>query len=401
MPLSVSALLFGINTLVEGKVSARTLAHQLQNLPPSLHGDDQLALREALLAGQPALEDSITRLSIQSNFVPVRCKQCGGSFRAHRWQMHEPFFCPRCEAAVTVPRVLLGFDHLNLPIPARRAAETEPDYKVKEKGVAFAHFRLFSLIGTGGTGRVFEAVNTRNGRRVAVKIFKFSPLEPQSASVHALLREASLAAAVRHPHIIRVHRIGLAEGIPFVEMELVEGGSLRDRVEQRGPIQWQEACALTDQVLGALECAHTQKVIHRDLKPGNVLLDRKGKARVSDFGLSRLADETSSTGSRIVGSPHFMAPEQWTGGPVGTWTDLYAVGLMLYYMIVGDTPFGGHNMLSVMYQHLHVPVPDPSEKVEDVPTLLLSAMRKAAAKVAEDRFCSAADFRLALQCASG
>jgi len=247
-------------------------------------------------------------------------------------------------------------------------------------------------------GKVYEALNRKHHRRVALKLLNLHPLEPRRASWQRLLREASLPSSILHPHIVKVYDMGLAEGVPFVEMEFMPAGSLRQLVEREGPLKWRHACRLLSEVLSGLAMAHKHKVVHRDLKPSNVLLDPQGHAKLADFGLCKLLEETTSTTTgKLIGSPHFMAPEQWKGSQVGPWTDIYAAGLILYYVLSAHTAFEGENALSVMYKHLHFAVPDVREWAPQIPGELDRIIRKAAAKDPSDRFASAEQFRSALE----
>jgi len=392
MGLSAGAILLGLRVLGKGKVSARQVAGYFRELAAGGQQDQVLALNERLARDIPDLMERVAKLSVQSAFVPIHCADCGTSFRAHAWQISAAVACPVCDAALIVPRHVLDSTAQNRR--ARRAAEAPVEYWTCGAANRFAHFELLSQVGAGGAGKVYEALNRRSGRKVALKVLRFLPLEPRRASWRRLLREASLAGSVSHPHIVKVHEIGLAEGVPFVEMEFLPAGSVKDLVEREGPMLWQDACRVVSEALSALCQAHKEQVIHRDLKPGNILLDGQGHAKLTDFGLCKLLEETTTT--RVVGSPHFMAPEQWTGSQVGPWTDIYAVGLSLYFLITAHLPFEGENALSLMYKHLHFPVPDASQWAPNVPLPLLELIRKATAKEPSQRFGSAEEFRTAL-----
>jgi len=287
--------------------------------------------------------------------------------------------------------------------PQRLAAEQSVPYSLLRARNRFVHFELLRTIGRGGFAKVYEALNRRSGRRVALKVLEFRPLESRAHAFRRLLREVPLASSLNHPCIVPVYDVGLGEGVPYVEMELMSGGSLAELVARKGPVPWPEACGYLLQALSALDASHAAGIVHRDVKPSNILLDAAGRARLGDFGLCKLVRETTSLTppGAVLGSPHFMAPEQWTGGQVGPWTDVYASALVAYFLLTGRRPFEGQDALSLLYSHLHVPLPDPRALVPDIPLVLVQAVRKGAAKGREERFRSAGEFAAAVREVSG
>jgi len=394
--LSAAAILLALRVLREGKASAGQIASHFRHLAALKHHDQFAALQERLVRNSPELIEQLARLSVESTFVPVCCSECETRFRVHAWQMGHASGCPICDSGIVLSH---RFADLAADEPQHlRAAETPPHYRAGTTSGRFAHFELIAPLGRGGMGKVYEALNRKHHRRVALKLLNLHPLEPRRASWQRLLREASLASSILHPHIVKVYDMGLAEGVPFVEMEFMPAGSLRQLVEREGPLKWRHGCRLLSEVLSGLAMAHQHGVIHRDLKPSNVLLGPQGHARLADFGLCKLLEETTSTTTgKLIGSPHFMAPEQWKGSQVGPWTDIYAAGLILYYVLSAHTAFEGENALSVMYKHLHFAVPDVREWAPQIPGELDRIIRKAAAKEPSDRFTSAEQFRSALE----
>ena len=342
-------------------------------------GDDPLELRSVLDSDRlpPAPRDD----------AHVHCPDCRSVFRVHMQDLDNEAACPLCEAALVFP---LSDLRRNADRARPRAAEAEPRYKarrVNSDAQRFAHFDLLSRLGSGGAGRVYRARNRRTDRQVALKLCRFSPVESQAVSWRRAMREVE-AAALQHPNIVRVFHAGLAEGVPYIEMEYVPGGCAKDR-RALGPT---DAGDLVKDVLSALSHAHDSGVVHRDLKPANVLLDEDGRAKVSDFGLCKLLHESSSTTTgKILGSPHFMAPEQWTDGEVGPYTDVYAAGLLFYFLLTGALPYRAEDPLSIMYKHLYFELPDPREETEEVPGTLVDLLRKATARKPQDRFADAGE----------
>ncbi len=370
--VSADAILWALDALEGGDCVPSSAARRLQEVSARRGAADA---RE--LGGH--LADGPDFLHLSSNYVHVHCPGCRSVFRVWMRDLDGQPHCPLCGAAVACP---LSPCAGQAGPGRRRAAEAEAAYRAGSAAEQFAHFDLLSRIGQGGAGRVYRARNRRTGRTVALKICRFSPVESQAASWERALREVE-AAALDHPHIVTVFHAGLAEGSPYVEMEYVPGGSARGE----GKYSVQEARRLCREVLSALARAHDAGVVHRDLKPSNVLLDAEGHAKVSDFGLCKLLDDTSSTTTgKILGSPHFMAPEQWTDGRIGPYTDVYAAGLLFYYLLTGSVPFEAEDPLSVMYKHLHFELPDPREEAGGLSDGLVSFLRRATAKKPANRF---------------
>ncbi len=234
---------------------------------------------------------------------------------------------------------------------------------------------------------------------MALKLLQFPPLEPAARSLERLQHEVRAASSVVHPNIVPVLDLGLAEGVPFIEMELIKGPSLRERVEREGPFDPARACRLCAQALEGLGAVHARGIVHGDVKPANVLLDTDGAARLTDFGISRLLGESTTVSGteRVVGSPHFMAPEQWRGGHVRPAADLYAAGLLLYYSLTGQLPYGHQPRLALMYKHLHEPLLEPGECPPLIPEYLAEVIRRAVEKQPRARFANAAEFAAAVE----
>ncbi len=232
-------------------------------------------------------------------------------------------------------------------------------------------FELEEQIGSGAMGVVFRARYVKNDRRVALKLL------PKEVAANPTLaarfqREMEILKDLRHPHV--VHSFGgTSEGDQwFYAMELIEGGTLATLLEERGKMPWRQVIEIALQVCAALDYAHTRGVIHRDLKPGNLLLTRAGKVKLGDFGLALVAAETRLTAAgKTMGSLHYMAPEQIQGKPpLSNRTDLYALGCVMFELLCGRTPFTGEAMAEVLQQHLRQPPPKVSSFALDCPVQL-------------------------------
>jgi serine/threonine-protein kinase len=235
------------------------------------------------------------------------------------------------------------------------------------EGTPFGRYRLIELLGRGGMGEVWRAHDTAtNNRTVAIKL-----LPPQLAAdrtfVARFRREADAAAGLNNPHIIPIHTYGEIDGRLYVDMRLVEGRDL-EQVVAGGPLEPGRAVRIVEQVAKALHAAHKIGLVHRDVKPSNILLDEDDFAYLIDFGIARGADETGLTGSgSIIGSWHYMSPERLQAGEVDARSDVYALACVLYECLTGNTPYPGNNTEQQVTAHLMVPPPRPSSTDPHVP----------------------------------
>jgi tetratricopeptide (TPR) repeat protein len=237
-------------------------------------------------------------------------------------------------------------------------------------GRTIADLEIIELVGLGAAAEVYRALERRTGREVAVKVLS-ERAEPDM--VRRFMREAEALARLHHPHIVEVYRSGEDRGARYLVMELVRGGSLKERL-QAGKLPWREAVRIAIQVAQALGHAHEHGIIHRDIKPGNVLFDEQGEARLSDFGLAHVDDAMSMTRTgAVMGTVLYMPPEQATGQPVGPPGDLYALGAVLYEMVTGQTPFSGPSAVSVLYKHINEQ-PQPIRKLDESLPVALEAV---------------------------
>jgi serine/threonine-protein kinase len=258
-------------------------------------------------------------------------------------------------------------------------------------------YELHAVIGEGTFGRVYRGRDRRLARPVAVKVIK--PWWAEDPDwVRSFEREAQLLARVNDPGIVQIFDVGHArEGLYYVA-ELVEGESLADRL-RRGPLPPGEARRIAEQLCRALTGAHSQRVVHRDVKPANVLIATDGRVKVGDFGIARLAESsTDGAGATIVGTPRYMAPEQARGRPTSPATDVYSVGVVLYEMLAGRPPFTEKAAVELALRHLNDPPPPLPVRT---PPMLEEIVGRALAKDPADRYPSAAAMAAALARARG
>jgi serine/threonine-protein kinase len=253
-------------------------------------------------------------------------------------------------------------------------------------------YRLVRMIGSGGMGTVWEAEDETLGRPVAVKVLSES-LAAGERAVRRFEREAQAAARLSGPYIAAVYDFGRSEGRPYIVMELVRGETLEDRLAREGPLPPQEASRIATQVAEALQEAHGAGIVHRDVKPGNVMLTPAGDVKVMDFGIAAAAwAERVTTSGLVLGTPSYLAPEQAKSEKTTPASDVYALGAMLYEMVAGRPPFVAESPVALALAHIRED-PRPLDQVADgVPASLASASMAALAKDPAERPPSAAAF---------
>jgi beta-lactam-binding protein with PASTA domain/predicted Ser/Thr protein kinase len=246
-------------------------------------------------------------------------------------------------------------------------------------------YRIIRKLGAGGMANVYLAEDQELGRRVAIKILDDRHAADDSF-IERFRREAKNAAGLSHPNIVSIYDRGEAEGTYYIAMEYLAGRSLKELIVSRGPTPVRIAIDYTRQILAALGFAHRNGIVHRDIKPHNVVVDADGRLKVTDFGIARSgASQMTEVGS-IIGTAQYLSPEQARGAPVDQRSDVYSVGIVLYEMLTGKVPFTGDTPLEIAMKHLsEVPVP-PSELRDDVPDDLDLVVLRALAKDPEDRY---------------
>jgi serine/threonine-protein kinase len=255
-------------------------------------------------------------------------------------------------------------------------------------------YRVQRLLGKGGMGAVYLADDEVLGELVALKVISSAFAADEQAMVTRFRREAAAARKVSSPCVIRIHDLGEARpGLLYLSMEYFSGRTLQEVIAQRGLVPIDDARDILKQICTGLEAAHQAGVVHRDLKPSNVLVGERGAVKIIDFGLATTAvgDGLTATGA-ILGTPHYMAPEQVRGKPVDSRTDIYALGALAYHLVCGRTPFHGDNAIAIGFAHLSEPPPPPRQLRKDVPANLEAAILAALAKSPDDRPPSARAF---------
>jgi eukaryotic-like serine/threonine-protein kinase len=250
-------------------------------------------------------------------------------------------------------------------------------------------YRLIELLGQGGMATVYRARDSQLERDVAVKLLR--PEYGRDPDFFARFRqEAQSAASLNHPSVVAVYDYGTDEAGPYIVMELVDGEDLASIIRRSGPLPPRQAARLAAEIGRAIAAAHDNGLIHRDIKPGNVLVTREGRAKVTDFGIARaLAEAQFTLPGTTIGSVHYFSPEQARGEPAGPPSDIYSLGIVLYELLTGRRPWEGDTAAAIATARLTGPVPSPSSVRSGIPPVLEAIDRKALAQKPEDRFANA------------
>ncbi len=264
---------------------------------------------------------------------------------------------------------------------------TEPQLRT---GDEIAGYTLESLVGRGGMGEVFRAVDGHLARAVALKVLA-PGLVHDEASRDRILRESQLAASIDHPNVIPVYAAGEADGHVYIAMRLVEGSDLRSVLRRDARLEPARAIALVAQVASALDAAHARGLVHRDVKPSNVLIDSQQEREhcyLADFGITTTSSDLApvDVSQRLLGTLAYVAPEQVRGDPVDARADVYSLGCLLFECLTGEVPFVRDSDIAVVFAHLEEPPPKPSERVGELPSEIDAVIARALAKQPEDRY---------------
>jgi serine/threonine protein kinase len=271
-------------------------------------------------------------------------------------------------------------------------------------GQSLGRYQILEQLGEGGMATVYKAFDTRLERYVAIKVIRTEQFPPVMLDqmMKRFEREARALAKLSHPNIVHVHDYGEYEGTPYLVMEFLPCGTLKHT--SGTPMPWQEALYILLPIAHALAYAHEHNIIHRDIKPGNILLTEKGQPMLSDFGIAKILENEEAgtlTGTGMsIGTPEYMAPEQWTG-EAGPRSDIYSLGVVLYELVIGRTPYTADTPAAIMLKQVTDPLPRPRQFVPDLPEELEMVLLKALAKKPEDRYQSMSEFASALEGLTG
>lgn len=240
-------------------------------------------------------------------------------------------------------------------------------------------YEILGRIGAGGMADVYKSKDHKLNRYVAVKVLK-STYRSDEVFLKKFLSEAQAAAGMMHPNVVNVYDVGEDRGLYYMVMELVEGITLKDYIEKKGRLSAKETISISIQMISGIQAAHNQHIIHRDIKPQNILISKEGKVKVTDFGIARATTSTQTISTNVMGSVHYTSPEQARGGIVGESSDIYSAGVTMYEMITGHVPFDGETTVEVAVKHLQEEFPEPSAEVRDIPYSLECIIMKCTKK---------------------
>ena len=245
-------------------------------------------------------------------------------------------------------------------------------------------YEILEKIGTGGMSDVYKAKCHKLNRFVAVKVLK-QEFSENDNFVSKFRVEAQAAAGLMHPNIVNVYDVGEENGIYYIVMELVEGITLKKYIEKKARLTYKEAVSIAIQVSMGIEAAHNNHIIHRDIKPQNIIISKDGKVKVTDFGIAKAATSNTIT-SNVMGSVHYTSPEQARGGYSDEKSDIYSLGITMFEMLTGRVPFNGETTVAIAIKHIQEEMPSPKEYVPEIPASVEGIVLKCCQKSPDRRY---------------
>jgi len=282
----------------------------------------------------------------------------------------------------------------------RRRGLATPDVEVDEEGrlVRLGRYEIRQELGAGAMGKIYEGFDPAIGRKLAIKTLRVDVAAMgDEHSKQRFLREAQAAGALSHPNIVTIYDVGQAGGISYIAMEFLEGVTLQEIIQRKAPLALRQILQIVRPIAAALDYAHRQGVVHRDVKPANIMILRDGTVKVMDFGIARVRDSTMTMTGSAIGTPSYMSPEQFKGEVVDGRTDIFSLGVVIYEMATGSLPFGGDSLTVLTYNILHQPPPSPLTLNAELPSGLEQVLAKALAKERSERYQTAAELVRALE----
>ena len=259
---------------------------------------------------------------------------------------------------------------------------------IKEGVLLGGRYEIIDKIGSGGMANVYKAIDRVLNRYVAVKVLK-KEFSADDNFVKKFWSEAQSAAGLTHANIVNVYDVAEDRGLYYIVMELVEGITLKDYIQKKGKLTAKEVIGITMQVSSAMDAAHSNNIIHRDIKPQNIIISKEGKVKVTDFGIAK-ATSSNTISTNVMGSVHYTSPEQARGGFSNAKSDIYSLGITMYEMITGELPFDGDSTVSIALKHLQEDIVPPSELVPEIPYSLEQIIMKCTQKSADRRYANVA-----------
>lgn len=255
---------------------------------------------------------------------------------------------------------------------------------LKEGVILGERYEIISRIGSGGMADVYKAKDHKLNRMVAVKVLK-PEFREDKTFIRKFRTEAQAAAGLSHPNIVNVYDVGEDRGVYYIVMELVEGITLKDYIDRKGKLSVKEATSIAIQVSLGLEAAHNRNIVHRDVKPQNIIISTDGKVKLSDFGIAK-ATSSNTISSNVMGSVHYSSPEQVRGGYSDYKSDIYSLGITMYEMVTGRVPFDGDTTVAIAIKHLQEEIESPSKYTPNLPFALEQIILKCTQKSPDRRY---------------
>ena len=267
---------------------------------------------------------------------------------------------------------------------------------IKEGVILGKRYEILGRVGSGGMADVYKGKDHKLNRFVAIKVLK-SDYRTDEVFIRKFLSEAQAAAGLMHPNVVNVYDVGQDRGLYYMVMELVEGITLKDYIEKKGKLSPKETVSISIQMVTGLQAAHNQHIVHRDIKPQNIIISKDGKVKVTDFGIARATTSTQTISTSVMGSVHYTSPEQARGGVVDQKSDIYSIGITMYEMVTGHVPFDGDSTVTVALKHLQEEITSPAEEVPDLPYSLECIIMKCTQKNPAMRYHDCASLLLDLK----
>src|SRR3989337_751142 len=284
----------------------------------------------------------------------------------------------------------------HVPATAERMSDV-PELKT------LGRYNIERTLGKGAMGVVYEGIDPKLNRRVAIKTILKSHLDPDTAKDYSMrfMREAQAVARLNHPHIVQVYDFGEEGDVAYIVMEFIKGKELKNFFDANERFELKEAVRIMCELLDALDFAHEGGIVHRDIKPANVMLDGNARVKLADFGVARVADDRSAAektqAGTMVGTPAYMSPEQITGGNVDRRSDIFSAGIILYQFLTGEKPFTGSGAWTIAKKIIQDHPPVPSSINNTISPLFDNVVNKALSKAVDTRYQTAREFGAALK----
>jgi len=278
------------------------------------------------------------------------------------------------------------------------AVSAQAGVRIEKGGLFAGRYEILATLGKGGMGVVYRANDRKLDDIVALKVLRPEMLKDDPTHIERFKQEIKLARKITHRNVLRTHDFGEAEGTPYISMEFLEGVTLKDLIKSKGALPVGVGLRIAKQICAGLEAAHRQGVIHRDIKPQNMLiLPESGEVKIMDFGIARVSELKGQSGltsdGTVMGTPDYMPPEQAQGNPADFRSDIYSLGVVLFEVFTGRLPFSGDTVMALVMNHIQKPPPRPRSLnpglPEDLETIILRCLEKAPAK----RYAQVADIQ--------